>query len=369
MNVLISGPFETNGRYPGGIYSIVNNLYDDKDSFEKENIFFMKFNTSLIKRTKKQGNFNIDNIKNFFALYKKIFAVINTNSIDVIYYHSSVKFALLKDLIILRRIKQCSSIKIVLHIHFADLDEILCRQALIKKIMKKYMMKLDKIVYLSKVTQQRYELECKKPNNSTCVYNYIIQDKAQLNSLDYSNSKKINLLFMGSLDKRKGILDLLKALKYTSIDFKLYICGEYTDSEIKNQIISYVNEFPDEIEVLGYVKGQEKRKIFEKTDILILPSYGEGLPLVILEAYSYGCAVIATNVGAISEILTTGENGMLIAPGDINSLTRSIEKLSNIELLNYVKNNNLLESKKYTYDNFKKSIVEILKGVYYYEHK
>lgn len=60
------------------------------------------------------------------------------------------------------------------------------------------------------------------------------------------------------------------------------------------------------------------------TDILILPSYNEGLPIAILEAMSYGKAIISSPVGGIPEIVMHGQNGILVKPGNQNELFNAI---------------------------------------------
>jgi glycosyltransferase involved in cell wall biosynthesis len=79
---------------------------------------------------------------------------------------------------------------------------------------------------------------------------------------------------------------------------------------------------------LGYLHGDEKLEIFFESDIFILPSYGEGLPITILEAMAAGLPIIATSVGAIPEIIEDGKNGFLTEAGDYVGLAKKILKLA-----------------------------------------
>lgn len=66
-----------------------------------------------------------------------------------------------------------------------------------------------------------------------------------------------------------------------------------------------------------------------KAHVLLLPSWAESLPYVLLEAASYGLALIATPVGAVNKILKENINGFFVQPGDISALKRCIENFVN----------------------------------------
>ena len=68
-------------------------------------------------------------------------------------------------------------------------------------------------------------------------------------------------------------------------------------------------------------------------DVFTLPSLKEGFPWVVLEAMAAELPIVATSVGAVPEIIRTGENGLLVNAGDVSELSRAIEKiLANTEL-------------------------------------
>ena len=111
------------------------------------------------------------------------------------------------------------------------------------------------------------------------------------------------------------------------------------------------------IEFVGWVDGNQKIDLLNNSNVFILPSYNEGLPIAILEAMSYGLAIISTNVGGIPEIVN--QNGILINPGDKIKLTEAIFR--------YINNDYYTESKvsqKIVKEYYPDAVKENLKSIY-----
>jgi glycosyltransferase involved in cell wall biosynthesis len=122
-----------------------------------------------------------------------------------------------------------------------------------------------------------------------------------------------SFVFIGRFDKVKGIYelnDVLRSLLY-KYDFDFQFVGPIPNSvRIKSDMIRYHGEIRDEEGI---------KSILRASDFLVLPSYSEGMPTVILEAMACGNGIIATNVGAVSE-LVSALNGILIPPSDKEAL-------------------------------------------------
>jgi glycosyltransferase involved in cell wall biosynthesis len=140
--------------------------------------------------------------------------------------------------------------------------------------------------------------------------------------------KDRTLLFLGVLIQRKGVIDLLQTVKRLCDEeinnFKLLIAGS-GEEENKLREFAKKNKIVDRVDFLGWITNEQKAELMRKSDILVLPSYNEGLPIAILEAMSYGLPIVSTNVGSIAEAVS--DNGFLVKPGDVDSLTRSLKML------------------------------------------
>lgn len=145
------------------------------------------------------------------------------------------------------------------------------------------------------------------------------------------NDKVMNVLFLGLIGERKGIFDVLEALHRHKSDLEdkihLYIGGNGDTKKLEKMIAEYsLNGF---VEFCGFVHGEKKNELLRKADVFLLPSKNEGLPISILEAMSYGCAIISTPVGGIPEIVT--DNGILVKPSDVNGIAESLKILAESE--------------------------------------
>ena len=138
---------------------------------------------------------------------------------------------------------------------------------------------------------------------------------------DICNDKKDynKILFLGRICKDKGVSELLDAVSEIhkeKSDVKLYIGGIFEDAEYKSRI----EECKEFVEYLGWVAGEEKEKLLSECGILALPSYFEGFGIVVIEAMVKETAVVASDVGGIPDIITNGEDGVLVPPMDAKAL-------------------------------------------------
>ncbi|OHC01215.1 MAG: hypothetical protein A3H23_10030 [Planctomycetes bacterium RIFCSPLOWO2_12_FULL_40_19] len=144
-----------------------------------------------------------------------------------------------------------------------------------------------------------------------------------------SNNKKI--LFVGRLEKRKGINTLLEAIpkvlsKTHNLEFIIAGKDEWNRYEdwCKNR---YGEEYFTNVKFLGYVNNSELERLYKECDIFVAPSLYESFGLVYIEAMSYGKPVIGCNVGGATEIIDNSINGILVPPDDSHALTDAILKL------------------------------------------
>lgn len=139
---------------------------------------------------------------------------------------------------------------------------------------------------------------------------------------DYANRK---MLFLGILGQRKGTYDLIEVLpelfrKYP--DAHVYFGGDGEREQAEKLCVE--KGIADHVTFLGWVKGAEKERLLRECSIYVLPTYHEGMPMSILEAMSYGMAVVSTYVGGIPHIIMDEENGLLCEAGNLSQLQKAL---------------------------------------------
>jgi glycosyltransferase involved in cell wall biosynthesis len=171
-----------------------------------------------------------------------------------------------------------------------------------------------------------------------------------------AKNKRLKLVFIGRYERLKGIKEFQKVIK-NSIDILHYE-------------VDFIGPIPEEkqlkhfnVNYLGTIMESEKIKaVLMKSDILVCPSYSEGMPTVILEAMACGCAIIATNVGATNTIVNR-ENGWLLEGDIVPSLNRAILEAANCthEELNLKKQHSINKVREnFTWEQvIEKTITEI----------
>ena len=127
------------------------------------------------------------------------------------------------------------------------------------------------------------------------------------------------------------------------------------------QFPAYIS-IKDSVNFLGYILDTYKDDLLGNSDILVLPIYAEGMPISVLEAISYGNAIVTTDVGANQTHFSSICN--LLQPGDIIGLKSELSELLNdIKLLNKRKNQALELAHRFTFDAFKEQITPIYKTI------
>lgn len=152
-----------------------------------------------------------------------------------------------------------------------------------------------------------------------------IPDRARLRRLE---GQEPTVLFLGHLLRDKGVYDLVRAFGLVARSFprlKL-VLGGVGNIDAVRQLAAQL-EIDARVACPGWLDPERKTAALASSTIFILPSYAEGMPMALLEAMSWGMPVIATPVGGIPQVVANDNNGLLVAPGDIEGLAGAMRRL------------------------------------------
>lgn len=215
------------------------------------------------------------------------------------------------------------------HVHGSVFDEF-CNNssAFTKKAIRSYFRNAAKIIVLSS------EMEAFLRSFDPELHNFatVPNPCESIASSPVDLSKHVNpvkVIFSGRFGDRKGVLDLIKAFDATLFDVpaELFLFGDGEIERVRNAVSQ--SKKKDVIHVSPWLRHDEYIKQLSEYDLLVLPSYAERFSMSLVEALGMGLPVISTFVGGTAEVVDDGVCGILCNPGDIQALTKALEKLVN----------------------------------------
>jgi len=250
---------------------------------------------------------------------------------DIAHVHTSSNISFFENSIYIIIIKYIAHRKIILHIHAPDFDVFL-NKFIVKLIAMMIINKCDSVIVLSKYWCEIVSKEVNNKNNISIISNAASNEFYPLDKdncrerLNLPKNKKI-ILSVGNLTKRKGFHDLIDAIEllHKQNDDILCIIGgsgemqKFLTQKIGNQNLS------NHIRLVGHIAQDELNYWINSSDIVVLPSLAEGVPILIFEALNCAKPVIVTNVGGMPDIITSEEYGFVIEPGNSKKLAKYIQ--------------------------------------------
>ena len=317
MRVLMVGVSE---ETMGGMWSVAKNYLENEEFCKATALRYIP--TSTVGTKFRRGLFSLK------ALIK-VFAALVSGGYDIVHIHASERGSIYRKSIVMM-LAHMFGCKTVLHMHGAEFQKWYEESPqVIKAYTMFFLNRANKIIILGEYCRSFIETLVSDSRKVCTVYNAVHIEEHK----EY-NRKATNLLFLGAVGRRKGIEDLLDAM--TLIDDQLEKC-------VKLTIYGPIADFPIEeaikqkglqkrVSYLGWLGAEQRGQVFAHTAVNVLPSYYEGLPMTILETMAYGIPNITTAIAGIPEAVDC-RNGVLVEPGDVSGLAKSISSLMNQEEL------------------------------------
>lgn len=306
INLCFVGPVSDNA---GGIAIWLKNI----STFCANNNIHYNIIDTLPKRSKQiKRNFFNRFVKTFFRIFfqlRKLRKNISHNHSTILHIATSGSFGFYRDYKLLRCAKK-RGLKTVMHLHFGRTYEILkSKKGIEYRLFKKCSKYTDSFVAIDKITYNAL-----KGFGKT----FFVRNPVEQHCYTF-NPKNKRFIFVGRCTKEKGFNELIKAFSLLTTT-QLDIVGEY-----KNDTYQKFKKMQN-IKFYGQLPHTSVLELISQSSCLILPSYTEGMPNVILEAMSYGVPCIGSKVGNIPEMISNC--GLLINPGSVDEVKKAIIEMS-----------------------------------------
>jgi len=164
-----------------------------------------------------------------------------------------------------------------------------------------------------------------------------------------------NILFLSRVEREKGVYEAIDA--FVTINSRhhsvtMTIAGD--GGELSNARAYVLSRGIEGVEFSGYIRGEAKNSVFSRADVYLFPTYGEGMPISVLEAMAYGLPVITRPVGGIKDFFADGEMGYITESLDPGVFAALLERLIiDPEICRRMSEFN----RQYAYDHFRASQV------------
>lgn len=325
MKILLCAPY---GGKIGGISRWTDQIINHYNST------YNYFTLEIFSLSRNQGVYSGDpflkrfylGIKFYIPLIIKFFNKISSCDIDIVHITTSASFSLIKDVIMLKITKHYNK-KTILHLRFGRIPQIYKRNNWEQKLLHIAFILSDKVIVIDR---KSYDVLISKGyDNIVFLPNPLFKKVVDIyNRNKFIKREERKILFAGHIIPSKGVFELVKACKRID-NIKLVMIG-FVTSRIKTQLLELAGNNNKWLEFHGELNSEDTIIQMISANIFILPSYTEGFPNVILESMACGCPIIASNVGAIPDMLNINSNqvcGICIEPKNIDSIQKGISKM------------------------------------------
>ncbi len=255
-----------------------------------------------------------------WAYLRALFELAFNNNIKILHVHVASSSSFYRKAKFIKLAKFFGK-KVIFHMHSAVFKEYF-----VESNDKEYILGIircaDKFIALSQSWKDWYVGIGIDADKIVVINNPVCAPKC----MSFTENASVRMLFLGDLRERKGIWDVLKAINDNKREFegklKFCICGNKRENDVKSFIRN--NNIDNIVLFEGWVSGDKKWQLLNWANIVILPSFNEGLPITLLEAMAYNCALISTPVGGIPEILHDKDNGLMVTPGNSEEIADAI---------------------------------------------
>jgi glycosyltransferase involved in cell wall biosynthesis len=233
--------------------------------------------------------------------------------------------------LVLTGIARAVALPYVLHVHDYDYAaDVRARGGLMQRLVRGMFVGAEQIIVLGTEAQHTLRQALALPDGRILILPNAVPDprRSPEGGAGLAAAGPVHLVFLGYLSARKGVPELLQALAnpaLIALPWRATLAGGGPVDEFREQAEAL--GLSDRVTFPGWIDQSAANALCAVADILVLPSYAEGLAMSVLEGLAHGLAVVATPVGAHKEVIEPDHSGLLVPPGDVAALVVALTRV------------------------------------------
>jgi glycosyltransferase involved in cell wall biosynthesis len=282
-----------------------------------------------------QGAFDAGNFAWALRHFSRLVRALRESRPDVVYVQVSGSLSgVLRDLV-LGAIARRSGARVIGHQHAGEVEKQLARGGPLGAAIHSGFARFHRLLVLGPSWQRLFEAQRLSLPISVCpsTFRREVFETARAFVRPRRATGPLRLLFVGQVGRNKGVPDLLHALRRLAerdLDVSLTLVGpeELPGQADACRALAAELKLGDRVRFAGTLMGEVLYAQFREHDAFVLPSFREGLPVVLFEAGAFELPVVTTRVGSIPDLVRHDANGLFVEPGHPEQLAGVLELLA-----------------------------------------
>jgi glycosyltransferase involved in cell wall biosynthesis len=233
--------------------------------------------------------------------------------------------------LILTAIARAVALPYVLHVHDYDYAaDVRARGGLMQRLVRSMFAAAEQTIVLGTEAERTLRAALALPDARMLILPNAVPDPYGFSGgrRESEAAGPVHLVFLGHLSARKGVPELLQALAspaLAGLPWRATLAGGGPAAEFRARAAAL--GLADRVAFPGWIDQAAASALCAAADVLVLPSYAEGLAMSVLEGLAHGLAVVATPVGAHADAIEPGQSGLLVPPGDVAALGAALARV------------------------------------------
>lgn len=243
----------------------------------------------------------------------------------IVHIHFSSRGSTLRKLILASMVTRAGR-PLVLHAHGGYFDQFHRNlPAILRRTVNSILQRANVLIALSPRWRDFYINECELSQGQVAVLPNPVRWSPE--TPDRSLHQEVQFLFLGRMCQKKGAYDLVNAFAAMPPAVRgrarLVLAGNGDLAEIR----ALAAPLGDRVRVLSWIDSAERDRLLAQSDVFVLPSYNEGVPMSLLEAMASGLPAIVTPVGGIPDVFSHGVEGLIVEPAHVTDLSAAMARM------------------------------------------